>query len=81
MKNKMYCIKDVLVGFKPPFTAPNNNCAIRLFTQLVNAVDSNDVKTNPSDYQLFYIGELDDQTGEFESSVEFLANAIDLKEV
>lgn len=79
MKNKIYCVKDVLVGFKPPFVAPNDNFAIRMLSQLVNDINSNDIKTNPKDYQLFCIGEFDDQTGEFVSDVRFLSNAIDLK--
>lgn len=79
MKNKIYCVKDVLVGFKPPFVAPNDNFAVRMLSQLVNDTNVNDIKINPKDYQLFYLGELDDQTGEVISDVKFLANAIDLK--
>lgn len=81
MKNKLYSIKDVLVGFKPMFVAPNDKYAIRMLEQLVNDVNVNDIKNSPKDYQLFYMGEMDDQTGEVFTDVQFLANAIDLKYV
>lgn len=79
MKNKIYSIKDALVGFKPLFVAPNDNYAIRMLGQIVNDVNVNDIKNSPKDYQLYYMGEFDDQTGEVTSDVKFLANAIDLK--
>lgn len=77
MKIKNYAIKDALVGFKPLFQAPNDNYAERMLAQLVNDVNANDIKNSPKDYALYYMGEMDDQTGEFVSCVTFLANAVD----
>ncbi len=78
MINNLYFIKDSLVGFKPPFVAPNDAFAIRMFSSLVNSIENNDVKSNPGDYQLFCAGSFDDKTGELTSDVKFIVNAIDL---
>lgn len=79
MKNKFYSIKDALTGYKQPFSAPNDNFAIRMVAQLVNDDQKNDIMQSPKDYSLYYIGEMDDDTAEFTSEVKFLVNAIDLK--
>lgn len=81
MKFKVYNIKDTLVGFtRAMMVYENDNIALRAFKGLVNDDVPNDVSKNPKDYQMFYLGEMDTDTGEFISDVKFLVNAIDLKE-
>lgn len=79
MKIKFYSIKDNLTGFKQPFSAPNDAFAMRMLAQLVNDDQKNDIMQSPADYQLFFIGTMDEDTAEFVSDVKFLVNAIDLK--
>ena len=63
MLHKMYSIRD-LKGeiFNTPFPAPTHAAAERNFEQVVR-----DPKTTiaqyPSDYDLYYIGDYDDNTG------------------
>lgn len=80
MKIEIYSIKDAKVGvYQSPFYAQNHAVAVRTLKSAVN----DDTKTNltlyPEDFQLFHVGTFDDVTGELTSNVEFVANAVDLK--
>ena len=80
MKLKIYALKDTKIGFKTPFYTFNDQVAIRTVKNAVNdKIHENDIKQNPEDHQLWYLGEFDDATGEITSEVRFVANAIDLK--
>ena len=64
----LYCIYDRKAELcNPPFTVPNNAMAIRNFQMQVNRpgtpAQPNVLATYPDDFQLFFIGELDDKTG------------------
>lgn len=72
--NKLYQIKDTKVGFVgAPFVQPNNAFAIRTFGEQVNK--DKFLCDHAEDYQLFYMGEQDENTGVITSDVVFLENA------
>lgn len=76
MIHKLYCLKDVKVGFKTPFECVNNAVAIR---SLKNALqDKNEFSLNPTDFELWCVGEYDDQTGIIVSSLDHVINVVDL---
>lgn len=77
IKNE-YSIKDTKVGFGNLFEAPNNASAIRYLADCVQD-ENNPLRKHAEDFQLFYMGEFDDQTGEFKSNVVFLENATAFK--
>nr|DAG78127.1 MAG TPA: DNA binding protein [Microviridae sp.] len=71
---KLYQVKDVKAGFvSSPFKQPNNAYAIRTFAETVNK--DTFISTHAEDYQLFYVGEQNENTGEITSNVVFLENA------
>ena len=74
MKINLYSVKDCKIGFNTLFDAPNNACAIRMFADSVNKPDT-PLAQHPEDYQLFFIGTRDDETGDLESKPTFLENA------
>ena len=70
----LYQIKDAKAGFiGAPFKQPNNGFAIRSFAETVN--QDAFISAHAEDYQLFYIGEQDENTAEITSNVVFLENA------
>lgn len=77
-QKNLYQIKDVKVGFiGAPFEQANNMSAIRSFAELVNR-DQN-LYSHAEDYQLFYVGIQDENTGEITPAVVFLENALNVK--
>lgn len=76
MKNKLYAVKDNKVGFlNAPFIAPNNAAAMRMFGDTVQ--DTNTLlNKHPEDYELYSLGEMDENTGELFSEVKFLETAV-----
>lgn len=79
MKNKLYAIKDNKVGFlNAPFIAPNNAAAIRMFGDTTMNIDTL-LNKHPEDYELYYLGEMDENTGELISEVKFLETATAFK--
>ena len=79
MKNKLYAIKDNKVGFlNAPFIAPNNAAAIRMFGDTTTNIDTL-LNKHPEDYELYYLGEMDENTGELISEVKFLETATAFK--
>lgn len=79
MKINLYSIKDTKIGFNQLFDAPNNACAIRLFADSIKD-EKTPLSKHPEDYQLFYIGTRNDETGELESKPQFLENATTFSE-
>lgn len=72
--SKLYSIKDTKIGFTQIFILPNNAAAIRWFGEI--ALDEkNPIGKHPEDYQLFAMGELNEETGEITSKIDFLENA------
>lgn len=62
MKLKLYSVKDELNGFMAPMVFPNSATAIRAFK--LDAENNPLIKANPNDYNIYYIGELETDTGE-----------------
>lgn len=77
MKN-IYSIKDNKLGFEQIFIAPNNAAAMRMFGDTCR-----DEKTlfaqHPEDFDLYKVGEMDDNTGVITSDVQFLEKALTFK--
>lgn len=63
MINKVYAILDTKAGFfGTPFFAVNDSVASRQFVTLGNDINSM-VNKYPDDYQLYSLGEYDDNSG------------------
>jgi len=63
MELKIYTVRDSKAGFYgPPFYLRTHGEAERTFQQLANDPKTN-VFTYPEDYDLYHLGEFDDQTG------------------
>lgn len=78
---EIYCIKDTVVGqFLNPYLQHNQQHAIRSARMAVNASESNPLRENAKDKQLWKLGTFNDATGEIKSSPEFIANINDLIE-
>lgn len=78
MISKLYALKDVKVGFKAPFICTNNAIAIR---QLKNVLgEKNEISMNPEDFELWFIGEYDEETGIITTRLEHVFNVVDLVE-
>ena len=65
MKQQIFSIYDSKAeAYNTPFYLPNENMAVREFTNLANDADST-VSKHPADYTLFHLGEYDDGGAEF----------------
>ena len=63
---KLYTVYDEKAeAFLPPFFVPAHGLALRAFKDCVNSKDHQFGK-HPSDYTLFYLGDWDDVTCEFD---------------
>lgn len=62
MKTKLYSYRDQLVGFGPIMVENNEQTAVRGFSFAVNNA-SGMMGFAPKDYDLFYVGEFDTDTG------------------
>lgn len=60
---KMYAIKDRLDGFTVPIPFGTDEVAIRWYTTMMET--NVDMKHNPSDFELWYMGTYDKEKGEF----------------
>lgn len=68
---KVYSLEDVKAGvFNLPFFAPGNVQALRLVEQLVNDSPEAMPARHPGDFRVVYLGDFNDQTGEFSMSEE-----------
>jgi len=76
MIQKIFAIRDIKAGnYATPFFMPSNGLAIRAFSDLVSDPKTT-INRHPDDFQLFVIGEYDDNSGEIISTKpEFLSNA------
>lgn len=61
----IYAVKDTKAGlFNAPFFQTNNVTALRTFALEVNRADPNNVLyNNPEDFELYCLGEFDNETG------------------
>lgn len=62
MKLGLYSIRDLKSNFAPPITISNNEVAKRWFGTRVN--EDITMKFEPSDFDLYKVGEFDTETGE-----------------
>ena len=75
------CVKDRAADvFNRPFFVPHRNVAIRDFTDEVNrAATDNQLNKHPDDFDLYLLGEFNDNTGEFSiSTPQVLVRAKDV---
>lgn len=74
---KVYAIKDLKIGFEPPFTRQNDDVAIREFESAAKfAQGANRFRECPTDYELWSLGEYDMNTGVITSKPEYLSNLL-----
>ena len=75
------CVKDRAAEvFNRPFFVPHRNVAIRDFTDEVNrAAADNQLNKHPDDFDLYLLGEFNDNSGEFSiSTPQVLVRAKDV---
>lgn len=68
MRYKIVAIRDRAIDtFGVPVFVASTGAAIRSFSDEVNRKDdNNNLSKHPEDFDLFLLGEYDDQTGEFD---------------
>ena len=59
---KLYSIKDTKGGFYPPEASDNDALAVRTIRGVVNS-GKGLLAQYPEDFELWYVGEFDNQTG------------------
>lgn len=79
---KLYTVYDEKAeAFLPPFFVPAHGIALRAFQDCVNSKDHQFGK-HPADYTLFYLGDWDDITCEFDiGSRKSLGNGVEFKKL
>ena len=80
MKTKMFSIYDAKAeSYVTPWFQPTFGLAERIFTDEVNNPEST-LNKHPEDYTLFYLGEMDQDTGkiETEATPKPLAKALEV---
>lgn len=81
MKKIIFSIKDNVTGnFDDPFFMTNRAEAVRALKAGVNSAQETKISKFAADLALYEVGEFDIKTGETISKVEFVVNAIDLKD-
>lgn len=78
---KLYSIKDKGAGFTQIFLAPNNYSAQRMLTDTVNAPQPSLITQYPGDFSLYYLGDLDQDTGVITAETKFICEAVNVKKV
>ena len=77
----LYSVEDKVAGsFSAVSTFDNDALAIRAYKSAVNSKADSIMCTNPGDFALYRLGEIDLLTGEIKPAKEFVINLIDLKE-
>lgn len=67
MKTKLVCIRDIKVGaYGQPVNVPSIGAAIRSFEDACKPGAETDVSKHPTDFELYHLGDYDDQTGNIE---------------
>ena len=82
MKLKVCSVRDsALDAFSRPFFVPTNAMAIRGFRDQANQPET-EIFKHPMDYELFELGEFDEETGKFENlpAPRSLGRGVDFKE-
>ena len=80
MITKIYALRDDKAqAFLTPMVFQNDALAMRAIAQLCSDPRNCFIYTNPEDYQLYTLGEYDDQTGIVTSDIHHIINIIDLR--
>lgn len=67
MKQRLYSIRDRKVGYMQPVIRQNDEVAVRDFFLTLSQTDSDNVfKIYPADFDLYFVGYFDSESGEFE---------------
>lgn len=74
MKQNIYSIKDIKIGYTQIFTAPNNAFAIRMFGETVKG-EGTLIHSHPEDFELYKIGEINQENGEIVADLVYLEKA------
>lgn len=82
MKYILVAVKDLAVqAFQPGVHATRaRGEALRNFTDAVNDPNNKQLHAHAQDFELWILGELDDETGVIESKPERLARGTDVKQ-
>lgn len=69
MRYKVLAIRDRAIdSYGQPFYSTSTGGAVRSFSDEINRADANNqLYKHPEDFDLFLLGEFDDQTGEFDT--------------
>ena len=75
---KIYAIKDCKIGFSNSiFLKTSDELALRDFTILVNQPGTT-VQMFPADFELYCVGDYDQNSGVIISDIRFISNALSL---
>lgn len=75
---RIYAIRDIkAAAFAPPFFMQRDEMAIRAFSDAIKD-PNHQMSRHAEDYELFHLGEFDDESGKVEPVVgpRFLANGL-----
>lgn len=71
---RLYAVKDIKAAkFDRPFPLINDQVCIRSFRVMCNNKET-EFGQYPEDYDLYLVGELNEDTGELVSNVQFITN-------
>lgn len=79
MKLEIYSIRDIKVAYRSPIYFHNVEEAKRACSFTVNSNSDNELVLAPQDFELWYLGSIDDTTGIIEPAHEFITNLADFK--
>lgn len=71
----IYALKDVKCGFMNPMTFKNDELANRAYKNMLADNQPNLVTMNPEDFELWCLGNYDQDSGIIKSDVRFVASA------
>ena len=67
---RMFSVHDQKAEvFLPPFFVPTKGIATRAFADCINS-ETHQFGKHPADYTLFYMGDFDDNTGQYDQGVK-----------
>ena len=73
---KLYALKDVKSGFMSIMLFKNDELAKRAYQNMLKDTQPNLVTMNPEDFELWCLGDYDQDSGIIQSEVRFVANAL-----
>lgn len=73
---KIYALKDVKSGFMNPMPFKNDELAIRAYTNMLADKQPNLVSMNPEDFELWCLGDYDQDSGIIKSEIRFVFSSL-----